>query len=81
MLIQLKQPYTGGTVVVMNVPTAEGLEQAVSIETFELITQYVHFLDDNQILGDVEVTFAEIQTKFSSSLERDSAASGGSSYS
>jgi hypothetical protein len=65
MFIQVERTYTGGMLVVMDVPTVNG-ESQISVEDAALIAQYVQLLNEKNILGDIDVTFSEIKQKFES---------------
>jgi hypothetical protein len=65
MFIQVERPYEGGMLVVKDVPTVDG-ESQISVKDDALIAHYVHLLDEKNILGDIDVTFSEIQQKFES---------------
>lgn len=60
-MLQVTRAYKGGTMVV-KVPVNK---ERISAEEDALITRYVQFLDELNILGDIEVTLEDIRAKFS----------------
>ncbi|AGA60000.1 hypothetical protein Theco_3996 (plasmid) [Thermobacillus composti KWC4] len=65
MALRVIREYQGGTLVVLDVPADEG-KNDISARDAALIAQYVQFLNEKNILGDIEVTFSEIKQKFDS---------------
>lgn len=63
MFMQVNRTYQGGTILVTEVPAVVGQLMATK-EAEALIDLYVRHLDENQILGDIEVSFHEVQNKF-----------------
>lgn len=63
-MIQVTHTYQGGTLKVTDVPAEDG--DRISIEDDAVIAQYVHFLNEKNILGDIEVTIQDVREKFSS---------------
>ncbi|MGU3473128.1 hypothetical protein ACLBWT_18520 [Paenibacillus sp. D51F] len=64
MMIPVDRTYRGGTLVVTDVQAVDG--ERISAEDDALIAQYVQFLDEKNILGDIEVTFQDVKQKFDS---------------
>lgn len=63
-MIQFTSTYHGGTLVVTEVPAVD--MDHISAEDASVITQYVQFLDEKNILGDIEVTIQDVRAKFNS---------------
>ncbi|MFD2614692.1 hypothetical protein [Paenibacillus gansuensis] len=61
-MIQVTRSYQGGTLVVTDVPAVD--EDCISTEDGAVIAQYVQFLNEKNILGDIEVTLQEVREKF-----------------
>lgn len=66
MLIHFNCTYHGGSLLVTNVPAAEGLENKMTSEAEALIDRYIRLLNENKILGEIDVSFVDVQKKFSS---------------
>jgi hypothetical protein len=65
MWTQVERPYQDGTLMTKDVPAVDG-ESQIALQNAVLIAQYVCFLNDKNILGDIEVTLPEIKQKFDS---------------
>ncbi|QHW35465.1 hypothetical protein GZH47_31705 (plasmid) [Paenibacillus rhizovicinus] len=65
MSTTITRHYMGGTLVISDVPLPEGNTE-ISAEDQQLIDKYVHVLDELHILGDIDVAFYEVKSKFSS---------------
>lgn len=63
-MIQVTRTYQGGTLAVTDVPALDG--DRISIEDDAVIAQYVQFLNEKNILGDIEVTLQDVKAKFAS---------------
>lgn len=66
MSTTITRQYKGGTLVISDVDLPEGSTE-ISTEDQHLIDTYVNVLDELNILGDIDVAFHEVKSKYSSS--------------
>lgn len=65
MSTTIMRDYKGGTLEISDVDLLSG-ETEISTGDEQLIDQYIQFLDELNILGDIIVAFHEVKNKFSS---------------
>ncbi|MDN4067543.1 hypothetical protein QYF50_06510 [Paenibacillus vini] len=66
MLTTNERPFDGGTLVVTNVPTEKcDCDEQILLGDSALMAGYARLLADSKIIGNVTVSFDDLQQKFS----------------
>ncbi|MBO7745787.1 MULTISPECIES: hypothetical protein [Paenibacillus] len=63
MFIRILRHYKGGTITISDVPLPNG-NMEIATEDRQFVDKYIRVLEELNILGDIEITFAEVKSKY-----------------